>query len=112
MEELIINKQEYPFELTARGRLNLESSKVDLNKVAVNELEALRFAWEVCKGACKHVGTPYPFDFNTFVDKVEPAVFVKARTLAKLLLTPEVLGVAEPAAKKKETDTKKKEKKT
>jgi hypothetical protein len=108
MEVLVINKYEYPFELSARARLNLESSKVDLKKVAVNEQEALRFAFEVCKGACKHVETPFNYDFNTFVDKVEPAVFVKARALAKLLLTPEVFGVAEPAPKKKETDTKKK----
>lgn len=107
MGTIQINNQEYPFELTARGRLNLEGSKVDLNKVAVNELEALRFAWEVCKGACKHNETAFTFDFNAFVDKVEPAVFVKARALAKLLLTPEVFGVAESAPKKKETDTKK-----
>jgi len=103
MESLGINNKTYPFELTARGRLNLESSKVDLNKVAVNELEALRFAYEVCKGACKGAETEFNFDFNAFVDKVEATVFIKARLLAKALLTPTVFGTheAEPETKKK-----------
>lgn len=105
METILINNQDYPFELTARGRLNLEGSKVDLNKVAVNELEALRFAYEVCKGACKHFETDFKFDFNAFVDKVEPTVFVKARQLAVLLLTPEVFG---KIAQKTEGEKKKK----
>lgn len=105
MDNLLIDNTEYPWGLTARGRLNLESSKVDLNKVAANELEALRFAFEVCKGACKHNETAFTFDFNAFVDKVEPLVFVKARQLAKLLLTPEVFGTPES---KTETEKKKK----
>lgn len=105
MDNLLIDKTEYPFGLTARGRLNLEGSKVDLNKVAVNELEALRFAYEVCKGACKHFETAFTYDFNAFVDKVEPTVFSKSRQLAVLLLTPEVFG---KVVQKTESEKKKK----
>lgn len=90
METLVINKEEFPFEVSARGRLNLEGSKVDFNKVSVSELEALRFAYELCKGACKHFETAFKYDFNAFVDKVEPSVFEKARALAKTLLAPEL----------------------
>ncbi|WP_347839312.1 hypothetical protein [uncultured Draconibacterium sp.] len=100
MNTLKINGKEHPFEVTARGRLNLEESKVNLNKVALMDNEALRFAFQVCKGACKHVETEFKFDFNAFVDKVEVDVFDKARALA-LTLLPAVKEKTKPETVKK-----------
>jgi hypothetical protein len=66
--------------------MNLEGSKVNLTIVATSDFEALRCAYEICKGACKHFETPFKFDFNTFIDKVEAGVFDKANAMASELL--------------------------
>ncbi len=86
MAKLTIKGKEYPFELTAKGKLNIEGSKIDLQKVLSTDFECMRFAYEVVKGACSFNGVEIDFKHDDFMDGVELGVFEKARTLAKTLL--------------------------
>ncbi|WP_346856582.1 hypothetical protein [uncultured Draconibacterium sp.] len=95
MDNLKIANKDYPFDITARGMLNVEGAKIELSKVAATEFEALRFAYQVCKGACSFVETEFKYDFNAFVDKVEVGVFVKARALAETLVPKAAINKAE-----------------
>lgn len=108
MGNLKVGDTDFPFDLTARGRLNLEESKVVLAKVATSEQEALRFAWEVLKGACIFNEMEFKIDFKAFVNKVEADVFAKARTMAVELIEKaraekSVATVSSPKEDKKQT---------